>query len=73
VQHMYMDGVVYHRISGSAQPMAPMDLATRRGDPSAVVRHFVSLVRQAAKDFCDDESLDGRCGARKRKSPAVAG
>jgi DNA-binding transcriptional LysR family regulator len=49
--HLYVDGVVYRRLRGSIQPKAPLDLASRRGDPSAVVRHFLKLVRQAAKDF----------------------
>ena len=51
LQHTYMDGVVYRRLKGSVQPTAPLDLATRRADPSAAVRNFVTLVKQAAKRF----------------------
>ena len=56
VRHMYMDGVVYRRLRGPVQPRTPLDLISRRGDPSAVVRHFVNLVRQAAKSFRDDDT-----------------
>ena len=53
---MYMDGVAYRRLRGAVQPKTSLDLVSRRGDPSATVRHFVSLVRQAAKAFRADES-----------------
>lgn len=65
LRHMYVDGVVYRRLGGSVQPKAPLELASRRGDPSAVVRHFVNLVKQAAKNFRLEESDDGRRRARK--------
>ena len=48
LRHLYVDGVVYRHLRGSVQPKAPLDLASRRGDPSVVVRHFLQLVRQAA-------------------------
>ena len=53
---MYVDGVVYRRLSGSVQPNAPRHLASRRGDRSAAVRHFLKLVRQAAKNSRFDET-----------------
>jgi DNA-binding transcriptional LysR family regulator len=56
LRHLYLDGVVYRRLRGSIQPKAPLDLASRRGDSSVVVRHFLKLVKQAAKDSCFDES-----------------
>jgi len=56
LSHLYVDGVLYRRLSGSIQPKAPLDLASRRGDSSVVVRHFLKLVRQAAKNFRFDES-----------------
>ncbi len=46
---MHVDGVTYRHLKGSNQPKLPLDLVSRRGDPSAVVRHFVTLVKQAAK------------------------
>jgi DNA-binding transcriptional LysR family regulator len=51
LQQMHIDGVIFRRLDGRAQPKAVLNLASRRGDPSAVVRHFLNLVRQAAKDF----------------------
>lgn len=48
LQHMHMDGVTYCRLKGPVQPKAILNLASRRGDPSAVVRNFLNLVRAAA-------------------------
>lgn len=50
LQRMHMDGVVYRRLQGS-QPRAPLLLATRRGDASAVVRRFLDLVNRTARTF----------------------
>jgi DNA-binding transcriptional LysR family regulator len=49
MQNMSMDGVVYRRLKGAPQPKAVLGLASRRGDPSAVVRQFLNLVKRAAK------------------------
>jgi DNA-binding transcriptional LysR family regulator len=49
LQQMHMDGVVYCRLKGPVQPKAHLNLVSRRGDPSAVIGHFLSLVRGAAK------------------------
>ena len=54
LQQMHIDGVIFRRLDGRAQPKAVLDLASRRGDPSAVVRHFLNLVRQAAKDLASE-------------------
>ena len=54
MQRMIMDGVAYRRLNGPNQPKAVLNLASRRGDPSAVVRHFLSLVRRAARNFHAD-------------------
>ena len=51
LQRMQMDGVVYRRLAGAAQPRAPLLLATRRGDTGAVVRHFLDLVKRTARTF----------------------
>ncbi len=56
LRHLYVDGVVYRRLRGPIQPKAPLDLSSRRGDSSVVVRHFLKLVRQAAKNSRFDES-----------------
>ena len=54
LQRMHMEGVVYRRLKGPALPTAPLSLASRRGDPSAAVRHFLSLVKRTAKGFARD-------------------
>ena len=51
---MNMDSVAYRRLKGTNQPKAILHLASRRGVPSAVVRHFLSLVKRAAKNFVAD-------------------
>ena len=50
LQHMNIRGVVYRRLTGSTQLKVPLNLASRRGDTSAVVRQFVNLVRRRAKN-----------------------
>jgi DNA-binding transcriptional LysR family regulator len=54
MQRMAMDGVAYRRLKGAVQPKAALNLASRRSDPSTVVRNFLSLVRRAAKTFHGD-------------------
>ena len=54
MQRMNMDGVAYRRLKGAAQPKAVLTLASRRDEPSPVVRNFVSLVRRAARNFHAD-------------------
>lgn len=49
MSRMNMDGVTYRQIKGATQATAILSLASRRGDPSAVVRHFVDSVRRAAR------------------------
>ena len=55
MQRMNMDGVAYRRLKGPAQPKAVLNLASRRGDASAVVRQFLSLVKRAAKNISATE------------------
>lgn len=54
MSRMNMDGVAYRRLKGTAHAKAILNLASRRGDPSAVVRHFLDSVRQAARNFHED-------------------
>jgi hypothetical protein len=56
---MIMDGVAYRRLKGPNQPKAVLNLASRRGDSSAVVRNFLSLVRRAARNFHADPEKSG--------------
>jgi DNA-binding transcriptional LysR family regulator len=56
LQRVQMDGVTYRRLKSPIRLRAPLILASRRGDPSAVVRHYVDLVKRAAKDFSTSAS-----------------
>ena len=47
LQSMRMDGVVFRRIGGAAQPTAPLYLASRRGETSAAARRFLELVKRS--------------------------
>lgn len=49
MQTMGMDGVVCRRLNGAPQPKAVLGLVSQRGDPSAVVRQFLNLVKRDAK------------------------
>jgi DNA-binding transcriptional LysR family regulator len=49
LQRMKIDGVTYRRLRGAAQLKAPLNLASRRGDASGVVRQFLNLARRTAK------------------------
>lgn len=72
LQQMHIDGVIYRPL-GQPQPKAVLNLVSRRADPSAVVRHFLNLVRQAANNFVLGDSRSGAHRSRKRKSfPALA-
>ena len=51
LQRMNLEGVVYRRIKGPAQPKAALNLAARRGDSSAIVRQFCNLVRKIAGEL----------------------
>jgi DNA-binding transcriptional LysR family regulator len=51
LQRMTMDGLVYRPLKGAAQPKAILSVASRRGDASVVVRHFLNTVRRAAKNL----------------------
>jgi DNA-binding transcriptional LysR family regulator len=51
LEDMNIRGVVYRSLKGGALLKAPLNLASRRGDPSKVVRQFVALARRKAKDF----------------------
>jgi DNA-binding transcriptional LysR family regulator len=54
LQHMSMDGVAYRRLKGTIQPKAILNLASRRGDPSGVVRNFLDLIKREARIFHAD-------------------
>jgi DNA-binding transcriptional LysR family regulator len=51
LQHMNIPGVIYRRLTGTMRLKLPLNLASRRGDTSLVVRQFVNLVRRRAKSY----------------------
>jgi len=51
MQRMNMDGVSYCPLRDASHAKAVLTLASRRSEPSVVVRNFLSLVRRAVKDF----------------------
>jgi DNA-binding transcriptional LysR family regulator len=60
LRQMQMDGVVYLQLGGRDQPKSTLFLASRRGDPSLVVRHFLTLVRRATKAPQGESASDVR-------------
>lgn len=50
LQRMRKDGVAFLRLTGAAQPRAPLYLAARRGETSAAVRKFLELVKRSGSD-----------------------
>ena len=51
LQRLTIDGVVYRTLTGTDHPKAMLSLASRPGDPSAVVKQFIGAVRKMARDF----------------------
>jgi len=51
LQHVNIEGVTFRRLKGATQLKAPLSLASRRGDPSPVVRQFLKLAKRTAKNF----------------------
>src|SRR5216683_1318230 len=58
LQNMTMNGVIYRRLKSTIQPKAVLGLASRRNDPSAVVRQFLNLVKRVAKHHPTDRWKD---------------
>jgi DNA-binding transcriptional LysR family regulator len=51
VQRINIDGVAYLGLKGTAQFKIPLNLVSRRGDPSAVVQQFLKMVRRTGKEL----------------------
>jgi DNA-binding transcriptional LysR family regulator len=51
LQRLRMDGVVFRQLGSENRPKAPLNLAQRRGENSALIRRFVALVRRTAGDL----------------------
>jgi DNA-binding transcriptional LysR family regulator len=54
LQRMNIDGVTFRRLRGASQLKVPLNLASRRGDASAVVRQFLKLAKQTARSYRPD-------------------
>jgi DNA-binding transcriptional LysR family regulator len=48
-ERMNIEGVTYRRLKGAKQLKVPLVLASRRGEPSAVVRQFRKFTKEVAK------------------------
>jgi DNA-binding transcriptional LysR family regulator len=55
VQRMNIEGVIFRRLTGAGQIKVPLNIATRHGDPSAVVRQFLKMAKRAARNFRTEE------------------
>jgi DNA-binding transcriptional LysR family regulator len=51
MQRLNVEGVVFRQLKGVAQLKTPLNLATRRGDASTVVRNFRKLANLASRNF----------------------
>jgi DNA-binding transcriptional LysR family regulator len=51
MRRMNFEGVVYRRLKGPPRLMIPLNLLSRRGDPSAVVRQFRTYAKRTAKNW----------------------
>lgn len=54
LRRLQMDGVVYRKLSGSAELKAPLILACRPGENSAAVQRFLDLVQRPAESVAND-------------------
>jgi DNA-binding transcriptional LysR family regulator len=50
-RHIEIEGVAFRQLKGVAQLRSPLRLASRRGDASPVVRQFLKLTKQIARNF----------------------
>jgi DNA-binding transcriptional LysR family regulator len=51
LQRNNIEGVVYRRLTSAKQLKIPLNLVSRRGDPSAVVAQFLKLAKRTARNF----------------------
>ena len=54
LQRNYIEGVVYRPLKRAKQLKIPLNLVSRRGDPSAVVTQFLKLAKRTARNFRAD-------------------
>jgi len=60
IQRMHMEGVVYRQLKGSPQSTVRLSLASRRADPSTVVRRFLNLVKNVRRFGREKSARVGR-------------
>jgi DNA-binding transcriptional LysR family regulator len=51
LQRTHLDGVSYRPLADAPRLKAPLNLVSRRHDPSPVVRQFLNMARRAARSF----------------------
>ena len=51
LEHVKIEGVTFRRLKGALHLKAPLSLASRRGDPSSVVRQFVKFAKRTARSY----------------------
>jgi DNA-binding transcriptional LysR family regulator len=59
LQRNYIEGVVYRRLKRAKQLKIPLNIVSRRGDPSAVVTQFLKLAKRTARNFRADVGKAG--------------
>ena len=72
MQRMHIDGVVYRRFKGVPQLKIPLNLVSRRGDASPVVRQFLKLAKQTAKNFRSEQESHPSRATRSRTKVLIA-
>jgi DNA-binding transcriptional LysR family regulator len=55
-QRMNFEGVAYRRLKGPSRLKIPLNLLSRRGDPSAVVRQFRMLAKRTARNWAANKA-----------------
>lgn len=48
---MRLDGIVFCKLKGAAQPKAPLYLASRRGDASPILRRLLEVIRRTGTGY----------------------
>lgn len=62
LQRMTIFGVVYRALEASVRPCVRLNLASRPTNQSSVVKRFIAVVRETARDFAAPAKPDGCCG-----------
>jgi DNA-binding transcriptional LysR family regulator len=60
VERINIEGVVFRRLNGAAQIKVPLNVASRRGETSTVIRQFLKMAKRRAQSFRADEKKSRR-------------